>query len=539
MPKRRIDPTTGDPNLTYREERFLDEFVSNGGNASRAAVSAGYSAARADQSAYQILRRPEIQRRIAQRIAESRVIADEIIGTLASLMRGTLADFLDESGDFSMDLAIQRGVDHQLKNITSTTREIKATKDKPAQVIRTTRASLHSPIQAARALAHILGIDRHPARSRQPSADHRPLTTAQRPLTTPHHRPPSTDFDPLVWLDDIISDQMRQTGLSRDQVIANLIQLRPEIAKYVIELEKAQTPNPYEHLTLRQISKELGRTIDELVAVRRTGAPDQEDTGAITRHQLSNAYPEPDFRAASESAPDTAPPPPPVIDRDLPGAARFQRAPAVKLDIPPLQASDTPDEPQVRPSTSMAIPVQPSDNGPFTSAPAPTAVRSTTTAPDTTTSEAQSDYTPFDPTFHSTFSELSDREGDALARLRFRDLIQEWVDTRNLTEAQAIDAIRDRAASDTFVFDRIIHVCIREYKRMRAAGLIQDPVPTQHRQPQPNQKSNFITASPPLPENSIFTNVLCPRSYAPDQGLSSIDFGFADGVSTSETRVPP
>ena len=34
---------------------------------------------------------------------------------LASFMRGTLADFLDESGEFSIDLAKQRGVDHLLK----------------------------------------------------------------------------------------------------------------------------------------------------------------------------------------------------------------------------------------------------------------------------------------------------------------------------------------------------------------------------------------------------------------------------------------
>jgi len=60
--------------------------------------------ARADQSAHQVLRRPEVQRRIQQRIAESRGTADEFIGTLASFIRGTLADFLDESGDSALRL---------------------------------------------------------------------------------------------------------------------------------------------------------------------------------------------------------------------------------------------------------------------------------------------------------------------------------------------------------------------------------------------------------------------------------------------------
>src|SRR5262249_8174173 len=120
MPKRKINPETGEPELTYREQMLLDEFMRNGGNGSRAAVSAGYVSARPDQSAHQVLRRPEVQRRIQQRIAESRVSADEIIGTLASFMRGTLADFYDESGEFSIEAARERGVDHQLKTITTT-----------------------------------------------------------------------------------------------------------------------------------------------------------------------------------------------------------------------------------------------------------------------------------------------------------------------------------------------------------------------------------------------------------------------------------
>ena len=62
MSKLKVDPTTGEPKLTYREQPFLDEFIASGGNGSRAAASAGYSPARPDQSAYQVLRRPEVQR---------------------------------------------------------------------------------------------------------------------------------------------------------------------------------------------------------------------------------------------------------------------------------------------------------------------------------------------------------------------------------------------------------------------------------------------------------------------------------------------
>jgi len=223
MPKRKTDPATGEPELTCREERFVDEFIANGGNASSAAASAGYGAARADQSAYQVLRRPEVQHRIRLRIAESRVTADEIIGTLASLMRGTLADFLDESGNFSIEAAKQRGVDHLLKTITTTTREINATKNKPAEVVRTCRGQLYSPIQAATALARILGIDSKRGRFTSLVRENQPLSTA-----------------PSAWLEDFIERQMAEQQLPREAVVECLLQVRPEIVIYLQELPPPQ-----------------------------------------------------------------------------------------------------------------------------------------------------------------------------------------------------------------------------------------------------------------------------------------------------------
>ncbi len=40
MPKRKIDPATGEPELTYREQILVDEYIKNGGNGTRAAASA-------------------------------------------------------------------------------------------------------------------------------------------------------------------------------------------------------------------------------------------------------------------------------------------------------------------------------------------------------------------------------------------------------------------------------------------------------------------------------------------------------------------
>ena len=408
MPKRKIDPTTGERQLSYKEQQFINQYINNGGNASRAAASAGYSSTRPDQSAYQVLRRPEVQRRICQRVAESRVTSDEIIGTLASLMRGTVADFLDESGEFSMHLAIQRGVDHQLKNITTTTREIKATKARPAQVVRTSRGSLHSPIQAARVLAHILGLDRNSTRSRPLATDHWPPPTDHRPLTT-DHLPLATDFDPLVWLDDLIS----------------------------------------------------------------------------------------------ESAPLTFVPPAPDPDQNL-----------------IHDNDDCAETSNLHSSAQGPAPAEPSDNGLLgeVSPPAAAAV------PPMQGSESTSDYSKFDDLYRFVFSKLSERDGEALKHLRFRDLVPEWMQTRNLNEDRAIDAIRDRARSEQLWFSCLIDVCITEYIQMRSAGLIPEPIRQQ--QKKGKRKPTSISTTAPPTENSFLINVSGDEAHGRDSRLPTQDYGL-------------
>jgi hypothetical protein len=260
MPKRKTDPKTGQPELTCREERFVDEFITNGGNASRAGASAGYGAARADQSAYQVLRRPEVQHRIRLRLAESRVTADEIIGTLASIMRGTLADFLDESGNFSIEAAKERGVDHLLRTITTTTREINATKNTPSQVVRTCRGQLYSPIQAAVALARILGIDSKRAQFTRPAPDRQPLIA-----------------DPSALLEDFIERQMAEQQLSRDAVIECMLQVRPEIVTYLHELPLPQ--NQAGNLDLPENAQQTAVSLDFITTL----ASDQDLVGESAR----------------------------------------------------------------------------------------------------------------------------------------------------------------------------------------------------------------------------------------------------------------
>jgi len=232
MPKRRIDPTTGEPQLTDRELRVIDEYIKNGGNGSQAAAAAGYGGSRPDQAAYRVLNRPEVQRRIRERIAQSRVSADEIIGTLVSIMYGRPGDLYDESGEFSILVAKQNGADHLLKSISGTTRTIEATKTRPAQVVRCYRAQIHSPVQAAAALARILGIN---PKTLSHSPGHRPLTLGHRPDPSDFAEAIAANFKVATWLEDLIDKQMAEQGLSRTEVAEQLLQVPPEIAKYLRE----------------------------------------------------------------------------------------------------------------------------------------------------------------------------------------------------------------------------------------------------------------------------------------------------------------
>src|SRR5215470_11108582 len=98
MSKRRIDPETGKPALTWRESKLADGFVANGGNATRAAVDAGYSPNSASQAAWNVLNRPAVQERIRARFAQAQIEPDEAIGSLVSQMRADVTDCFGPDG---------------------------------------------------------------------------------------------------------------------------------------------------------------------------------------------------------------------------------------------------------------------------------------------------------------------------------------------------------------------------------------------------------------------------------------------------------
>src|SRR5262249_43929602 len=132
----------------------------------------------------------------------------------------------------NIDAAKQKGVDHLLKTFTTTTRQTMPTRHKPAQTIRTCRGQLHSPLQAAVALARILGIyGRHTCRNSSLSLNPDQASTTQSITSsslTPDfagHQPLSTDYCHTASLPTHPHDATDQS--IRDQLYPDLPATQP------------------------------------------------------------------------------------------------------------------------------------------------------------------------------------------------------------------------------------------------------------------------------------------------------------------------
>jgi phage terminase small subunit len=99
--------------LTLKQQRFVDAYLETG-NATEAARRAGYQAS---EDALRVighenLTKLNIQRRIESRVADSQVTANEVIGTLASQMRGDITEILADDGSFDVEAIRRKKLGH-------------------------------------------------------------------------------------------------------------------------------------------------------------------------------------------------------------------------------------------------------------------------------------------------------------------------------------------------------------------------------------------------------------------------------------------
>lgn len=115
---------TLNPNLTPRQQVFVDAYFACGQNASAAARKAGYKN-RANTAARQIMSNNVVRQEIDRIRRESLMSASEVLSRLADQARGDIADVTDASGLLNMKKAIRDGKTGLIKAITHTTTTIK------------------------------------------------------------------------------------------------------------------------------------------------------------------------------------------------------------------------------------------------------------------------------------------------------------------------------------------------------------------------------------------------------------------------------
>lgn len=148
------------------QEKFVDDYLANGGNATQAAESAGYAGSRhtLEQAGYKNLRKPVIAASIRERVDGMAATSAEVLNLLGDHLRADLADFqacFNQDGELDLAAAKKLGLSRLVKKIKSNTRT-STTKD--GTTVRTVQVELelHNSQGAAKILADLHGLRQAP-----------------------------------------------------------------------------------------------------------------------------------------------------------------------------------------------------------------------------------------------------------------------------------------------------------------------------------------------------------------------------------------
>jgi phage terminase small subunit len=145
---------------TLKQQVFVEEVLKDG-NATRAARKAGYKHPHVQGA--QNLEKLRIRERIQARIEDAKVETNEVIGTLASHMRGDLADVVPE--DEILQRAKEAGVSHLIKKLKVTTRYISNGPGKEPDKEVKHEFEMYSAQEAAKSLCGVLGLNKEAAKN--------------------------------------------------------------------------------------------------------------------------------------------------------------------------------------------------------------------------------------------------------------------------------------------------------------------------------------------------------------------------------------
>lgn len=121
-----------------RRQLFVDAYLSCF-NATEAAKKAGYSERSAHSAGWNLLRHPEVEAMLEQRLQQSAMLADEVLMRLAEQARGSLDYFLSKDMELDLDAAREGKKLHLIKKVRQKHR---AQQLKSGDVVETTETEI-------------------------------------------------------------------------------------------------------------------------------------------------------------------------------------------------------------------------------------------------------------------------------------------------------------------------------------------------------------------------------------------------------------
>lgn len=104
--------------MNVKQELFVEEYLKCF-NATKAAKAAGYSEKTAYQQGHELLKNPEIDARVKDRLKAAAMDANEVLYHLASIARGDMDDLLDANGNLDIEKARKFGKTNLIKRVRS------------------------------------------------------------------------------------------------------------------------------------------------------------------------------------------------------------------------------------------------------------------------------------------------------------------------------------------------------------------------------------------------------------------------------------
>lgn len=153
--------------LTERQKRLAANLANPKTKSVReAALNAGYSLSYArshiTDTTSNLSFQDAIEARIKRSLKNSRVTPEEIIGSAAFQMRSSVADVIDENGEFDIDKARENGVIDLVKELDVIRRDVKDDKGRVIETITAHKVKMMTSETARKELAGYVGLNNAP-----------------------------------------------------------------------------------------------------------------------------------------------------------------------------------------------------------------------------------------------------------------------------------------------------------------------------------------------------------------------------------------